>query len=770
LDGPAGRSAVALKAQPAESRSAVAQSNVRKDSATGGTSAASQGTPAQQRTEGEFERLVKIPAACETAREFGISGRWKSQLAFREPIQVGRRSIETPGPACLAAESCFQGLKSQAAAGVEYLTRNPAVSDALSTAGSQKRSTAPITHKLQQLLSTHSGTSWGPNDRCTLVWIEIDSNWFSLTDRLPPWQGYPFSDFSTAGQALLQKVRADYAADDSEYQQLLTFNDRYTGVERLERAHASYQQAFENDDLSAMINERPAMLQGLEQARARKQLLMQQSGQLTQYEHAVADFVTAINQEGLTGFVFQQTHTTIGELRSELASLSQMAPSKRGDILPKLDIFATRIGAIESAIDSARPIKAQAEQTRQKLVESEGAARRVLDAANGEELKGAFDDEFRNSANGLLKHFRGLESSDLWIIQQKHEDIEVATRQLAMLQNQILDAEARYDRAKKLDSIRQPTNQKIARALSELAQPEFRGKLGKDGLSVISSLKAQQDTLSDFDRVRLIDRIDYSETLVAVEGSLAKTQQFKEEILEVDQLFGDLEELNNRIDRRGRRFLDGPTSSTIADIGKQVRTSSSVKIPLTSEARVQLSNTRVALNRIQDVIDNVMDREEMRILRGALPAGTGAWRFSFDQDKITDEERVQAFANAESSQAKYGLTVKCGKRGGELVIATFVPLGTDPKRIPWSAYGPNPDREIRLRIDSNPAFGAILEMRGYVNQGQVIPASAQFNVLLHSSRLVFSDVFPEEQVEVATAFPAQFTRLCELITPPRPSP
>jgi hypothetical protein len=159
------------------------------------------------------------------------------------------------------------------------------------------------------------------------------------------------------------------------------------------------------------------------------------------------------------------------------------------------------------------------------------------------------------------------------------------------------------------------------------------------------------------------------------------------------------------------------------------------------------------------VVDNVMDREEKRILRGEMPS-----QFSFDKDKMTDEERVQASAQIESSQARYDLTVTCGRRGRELVIATFQPLGTDSKGIPWNFHGPKPEKDIRLRIDSNAAFGARLEGRGYVNQGQVTPAdSAQFENLLHSSRLVFADIFPEEQVEVATAFPAQFSRLCELM-------
>ena len=112
-------------------------------------------------------------------------------------------------------------------------------------------------------------------------------------------------------------------------------------------------------------------------------------------------------------------------------------------------------------------------------------------------------------------------------------------------------------------------------------------------------------------------------------------------------------------------------------------TLSSAKIPLSSEARLQLSSTQVTLNRVSDVVDDVMDREEIHFLRREMPSQGGAWKFSFDEDKITDEEQVQAFATLEGSQAKYTLTVTCGKRGGELVVATFDPRGTDPKRIPW---------------------------------------------------------------------------------------
>ena len=804
-----------------------------------------------QRSEGEFARLLPVPADCQKAREFE---------------RERRRD-------CNAVLRCVHTLSSQVAAGVQYLNNNPALHEALRN---QDRLANPrgydlpgpfgsftidgrlrtMANGLQELARTTPsefrpsparvpGSAWPPEMHCAVTWEQVS------TRSLPAFESY-----STTGQALIASARNEYRPVEVENGELIAFNDRYTGVEGLERAYAAYRQAFRDDDIAGMFRERPAMLQGLQQARARKQLLTQQSAQMVQYEQTLTDFGTALDREGLARFVGQQSLTAMSEVRSELERHSQTAPGKRGDISAKLEIFSTRIrdidsaigsarsvktqaeqtrrtlvenegaarhvldaaaseelkgafdeefrnstnelinrfrdlessdlwviskrqeeiddarrklGGLQNAIGSARSVKTQAEQTRRTLVENEGAARHVLDAAASEELKGAFDEEFRNSTNELINRFRDLESSDLWVISKKQEEIDDARRKLGGLQNQISDAGARYDRAKRLDGMRQTTMQKIGGALSELAQPEIRGKLGNDGLAVIASLRNFQDTLLAFDSVRLINRPDYGETLVATNDDLAKAQQFKAEIVQVTQLVNDLREFTNRIDRRGRRLLDGPTSSTVAEIGKSVSALNAAKIPLSSEPRVQLSNIRVALNRVQDVVDEVMDREETRVLMRGLPSRSGVWRFSVDKDKITDEERVQALAHIESSQAKYELTVTCGKRGGELVVTTFDPLGTDAKRIPWSFYDSKPDRRIRLRIDSNPALGASLEMRGYVNQGQVRLAdmNALFENLVHSSRLVLADVFPDEQVEVATAYPAQFSRLCELVAPRR---
>ena len=108
-----------------------------------------------------------------------------------------------------------------------------------------------------------------------------------------------------------------------------------------------------------------------------------------------------------------------------------------------------------------------------------------------------------------------------------------------------------------------------------------------------------------------------------------------------------------------------------------------------------------------------------------LPARSGAWQFKFDTDKLTDEERVQALAHAEGTQAKYELMIVCRSRAPELLISALETVGTEGKKIPWDIDDVGPPNEpsaykrIRLRIDTNPAFTARLHMHGYRNEGRM---------------------------------------------------
>jgi hypothetical protein len=643
-------------------------------------------------------------------------------------------------------------------------------------------------------------------------------------------------------------ARSAYQRDAEEYRQLINFNDRYTGVEAFERAYAAYRHAFDDNDLAGMTRERALFLKELGVAKDRKQLLTQQSKEISGYQQELSELATAVNREslaefadqqmtakldelkeelhqlsqippakrgdisaeleiidtrlrntesavehakehkrlltgqsvqvakdqqtlasksatidreGLSKFVDEQTQIGLGELNKQLQQLSQIAPAKRGDIAVDLAMITARLEDIEKAIASARETKGRAEKTKQMLVENEGATKRVLDAATRADLKAAFDEQFVMAVNKLIDRFRELESVELWAIREKQEDILAATRKLQELQQQISEAQARYDEARTLDDVRQSVLQRAATIYGEFSRSANREKLSTDGVQVIADLKSELDALAGLDEKPLLARPDYRETLTAAEETLDKIAQFKAEIDQISGLSSALRSFTSMIDGRGRHLLDRPTSVQLTNLTNSVKALNAAKIPLPPESSKQVADTDTKLQQLERTVDGVMDREEKQLLVRTLPARSGAWQFKFEIDKIADEESAKALADVQGAQARYQLAIVCGSRGPVLLISTFEIGGAAGKKIPWNVddIGAPPYERIRLRIDSQRPFTALFNMRSYGNQGQV-DITGEFDTLARSSRLVFGDIFADDQVEVATAFPAEFSRLC----------
>ena len=369
------------------------------------------------------------------------------------------------------------------------------------------------------------------------------------------------------------------------------------------------------------------MLKALEQAKARKHLLMQQSAQISHDAQTLSDFATVLDRETLAKFIDQRAPTSLSELRHELSQLGQMAPAQRGDVSLRLGVIAMRINDIDMVVRKARSEKEKVEQTRISLYQDESAVRNILENAGRAELKPAFDEQFLNSCNELIKRIRELASLNLEILRDEHEKVEAAKKKLQALQKEISGAQGKYDAAEKLDKLRRKVIERASATVTEFAQPENRGRLSNDGLSTIATLKTETDTLSSFDTIPMINRPNYSKRLSATEDALDKTEQFKVEMAQITLLTTGLKKLNGRIGDRGWRLLDNPTSSQLAELNKSLKTVSAAKVPLVPESRHQLAEVQSLLAQLEASVDEVMDREEMRALFRDLPAEVEGGRF-----------------------------------------------------------------------------------------------------------------------------------------------
>ena len=161
-------------------------------------------------------------------------------------------------------------------------------------------------------------------------------------------------------------------------------------------------------------------------------------------------------------------------------------------------------------------------------------------------------------------------------------------------------------------------------------------------------------------------------------------------------------------------------------------------------------------------IDSIMDNSERLVLADSFPFRSGDWTMMYAVDKITDEKSAQALMIVEGSQAKYQVTLSCRKSGLEFLVAAFEKNSDQGKIIPWEIFSA---RQVRVRSDSNRAFDAVLQMHGYGNFGQIGAATftSQFKDILNSGRMVIGDIFPDEQLEIATRLPEKFRRICILL-------
>lgn len=445
---------------------------------------------------------------------------------------------------------------------------------------------------------------------CSYERMIIDRDWINLS----PNAGYKrtFDVLVTAGQTLLDKLHSDFKSEEAEYRDLSTFNDRYAGVERLDRAQANYRQAFDEDDVPRMIQASSAILVDLDQARARKQLLTQQSLQITRYQEALSDLSGAFDREALSRFSVSKGPTMFTELRNELQHQGQEIPGKRGDIAPQLQIFETRLHDVEDAVRAARTDKAQAEQSRLMIAQREIAARQLINAAAQDDLKGALDEQFVQSVNEVINRLSTLRSIELWLIREKHGEIQTAMQELDSLEQRVAVAQAKYDRAKALDDRRLSALANISTALADFSPTDIRGRLSSESGALLASLNGQRDDLSRFDAGRLIERPDYTATLTTAEDSVTKLKQLRVEIAQVDQLMVDFKKLQERISARGQNLLDNPSSAQFKELSDSIKSLKQEKLSLTTEARKRFVQSQTILFRLDSTVDAVMDQEEKR--------------------------------------------------------------------------------------------------------------------------------------------------------------
>ena len=527
---------------------------------------------------GEFARLVITPSSCDAARRFG-----DQQLFTTDPYTGAR----VPGPTCRAVKECHEVLISQIAAAIEYLKRQPSVMESIRVQQltSTPKEIEPVFASLTRAAASLQNLT---NATCELEWEFINKRILKS-----------FTVFTDVGTALLNNLRSSYEADEAEYQELMIFNDKYEGREQFERARDLYHRDFDKDDVASMIRDRAGFMKSLEEARNRKVLLERESEQIVNSERSLSQFAGSLVHDGLDKFANKQVPQLVAALKGELEQLRVLPPARRGSVSASLQILNTRISEIESTLNDARSQKARMEEKRLIITRHEVAARRILQTASRDELKGLFDEQFVKSATAVINRFAEFKSLDLWVLRDRQRELLATEQELDELEQRVAAAQAKYDRAAALDDKRRSILERSGKTLAYFSPPDVQGKLSGEGNALLKNLKARRDELSRLGTLRIIERPDYNETMAGAEDLIEKLQRVQAEVIKVGQLTEGFAKVKGKIEGR-EQPLDAVTSTRFNELGQAVRQLEATKLPLSVEVANQLSQTQIALTEVEN--------------------------------------------------------------------------------------------------------------------------------------------------------------------------
>jgi hypothetical protein len=321
-------------------------------------------------------------------------------------------------------------------------------------------------------------------------------------------------------------------------------------------------------------------------------------------------------------------------------------------------------------------------------------------------------------------------------------------------------AQTEIDDLKALEVKRQAAIAAAREALAGVSPPFISQRLGPDGLAIVSRLDSLLTQLSNLAEIPLFDRPDYSNALRSIENTLTQISGIQQTARASNDFAENVRSLNSRIDARGRRFLDPDAGSTIKAFSDEVTIMSGKMLPFSEADQRQLSNDMKGLASFETQVTGMMDAQERRYLTADFPMRQGSWQFNFAVDSLTDAQSVNAMTIVDSDETRYQIEVSCKANEQSLLIRTFQIKGDVGKPMPWNISAGA--RGIRLRINKDPVLDVLLLSNGYSNAGTVFGVLSLVG-LVNSDDFIIGDVFPGDQVTVATGFPAQFKRLCVIM-------
>jgi len=697
-----------------------------------------------------FERALQLPPTCETLRTGGAQP--PNPMGIRDSFSGNMM----PDPVCVATMACYGDVSRSVADLIVYLREHPLLVGELKKAFSREDS-GSADQMIAGLIGTEQQLQLNPPD-CSFAYnhlnqavIQLDQNGSNTRKAYELFVGF--------AQRWIAAIRSEFAQDTARYKGWLPYARHYGNAAELAQLKDRYEAAFGNQAVETYLGLRSQFQQQLSQAEAFRALLLKQSESLESLDTRVGDLADQITGGPFSKRIPVADAEKISQLRERINLLRNTAAEDRGDVSEPIKSFGDELAALNSDIDAASTALKELNNQNEKLLALRSRLTEAINLVSKPPLEGLIELTMRDRLSKLSDQLNSELSVPVADRTSMNDEIGRIQSVLDESSGHIRTARSRLDELNRLDEKRRDLINEASAVINELSDTSLQSRLFENPLPQI---EAERNRLSDLSSTPVWARPDYTSDLNQLQAKVGKARQSLEEKNKIDRLVQQMAEIKRQIDQRGIQYLDEPNSHALLRFLKAVAQFGQSQLPLGLTEKQLLASEEEELDAFQNALPAAMDKQERKLLIAEFPMQAAGWSFEFSVAKLTDAHSVVAKFSGAGDQATYTLEFYCKPGSSTLEIDAFDKGSSTPRPI----FSEAPSKNIRLRTDDHALFSAVLKQAGYANRGVISgPSELDQNFeFLNSQRLVFGDIFANDEVEVKTKFPETFRRLCIMIS------
>lgn len=381
--------------------------------------------------------------------------------------------------------------------------------------------------------------------------------------------------------------------------------------------------------------------------------------------------------------------------------------------------------------------------------------------------------DLTSSITALRAHVVAVRDTDPAKRGDTKDQIESLTGKMTEIDGTLSAIEVKIALLKSQDAHRVASLGSIRTAHEILSQKTVQSHLDPKAQTLSAQLAKISQQLNDLASIPVLQRTDSGTLLAAADAAAAQAITIQRDQRQIDGLNTRAQKLMQYAQMRGSQYIDEDTSKRLSTT---VASFDNYSLPLSTADQANFNDKNNSIAALEKSLPALLDAGEMKVLSKQFPLTSGNWNLSVVNDKLTDTVTAQAQTAVRGQQALFQFKIACVINSPAVEISAYEPSSWWPTTWLAQKIDGRPEKPIwppgvavapvQFRIDRDPAEPILFMRASRDNAGILV--TDKLGRLLVSQQILLAGLFRDETIELKTAFPQEFVRLCGLMAKYQP--